>query len=141
VISRLCPSDYHRFHFACSGVAGTTRLVRGPLFSVNPIALRRSVRYLAQNKRMITLLKSADLGTVAIVEIGATMVGGIVQTFETGTVRKGDEKGYFKFGGSCVITLFQKGRVKFADDVLRNTEAGLETYARMGDRLGISQGR
>jgi phosphatidylserine decarboxylase len=141
VISRLCPSDYHRFHFACGGVAGTTRLVRGPLFSVNPIALRRSVRYVAQNKRMITLLKNADVGTVAIVDIGATMVGSIVQTFATGAVRKGDEKGYFKFGGSCVITLFQQGRVKFADDVLRNTEAGLETYARMGDRLGISQGR
>ena len=140
VISRLCPTDYHRFHFACSGVAGTARLVRGPLFSVNPIALRRSVRYLAQNKRVVTMLKSPTFGTVAIVEIGATMVGGIVQTYPPGAVRKGDEKGYFKFGGSCVITLFQHGRVRFAGDILENTAAGLETYARMGDRLGIAQG-
>lgn len=140
VISRLCPTDYHRFHFACGGVAGTPRLVRGPLFSVNPIALRRSVRYLAQNKRVVTMLKTEALGTVAIVEIGATMVGGIVQTYAPGAVHKGDEKGYFKFGGSCVITLFQQGRVKFAADVLDNTAAGMETYARIGDRLGTWSG-
>jgi phosphatidylserine decarboxylase len=141
LISRLCPSDYHRFHFACGGVAGIARLVRGSLFSVNPIALRRNVRYLAQNKRVVTMLKSDSLGQVAIVEIGATMVGGIVQTYAPGAVRKGDEKGYFKFGGSCVITLFGQGRVKFARDVLENTAAGLETYAKFGDRVGMASGR
>lgn len=136
VISRLCPTDYHRFHFACAGVAGPPRSVPGPLFSVNPIALRRSIRYLVQNKRTITILESEAFGPVAIVEIGATMVGGIVQTYEPGSVGKGGEKGYFKFGGSCVITLFEPGRVEFAADLLRNTAAGFETYARMGDRLG-----
>jgi phosphatidylserine decarboxylase len=141
LISRLCPTDYHRFHFACGGVAGTPRLVRGPLFSVNPIALRRSVRYLAQNKRVVTMMKSDACGSVAVVEVGATMVGGIVQTYEPGSVRKGDEKGYFKFGGSCVIILFQQGRVKFARDIVENTAAGMETYARVGDRVGIAHGR
>jgi len=141
LISRLCPTDYHRFHFACSGVAGLARPVRGPLFSVNPIALRRSVRYLAQNKRVVTMLKSNTLGPVAIVEVGATMVGGIEQTYGPGAVRKGDEKGYFKFGGSCVITLFGQGRVRFARDVLENTAAGFETYARFGDRVGTASGR
>lgn len=141
LISRLCPTDYHRFHFACGGVAGIARLLRGPLFSVNPIALRRSVRYLAQNKRVVTMLKSNTLGPVAIVEVGATMVGGIEQTYAPGAVRKGDEKGYFKFGGSCVITLFEQGRIKFARDVLENTAAGLETYARMGDRVGTGSVR
>lgn len=141
VISRLCPTDYHRFHFACAGVAGLPRLVRGPLFSVNPIALRRSVRYLAQNKRVVTLLRSEAFGEVAIVEIGATMVGGIEQTFTPGAVRKGEEKGYFKFGGSCVITLFRRGRVTLAPDIVANTAARLETYATMGDRLGVRQGR
>jgi phosphatidylserine decarboxylase len=141
LISRLCPTDYHRFHFACGGVAGLPRRVRGPLFSVNPIALRRSVHYLAQNKRVITMMKSEVCGSVAIVEIGATMVGGIVQTYAPGAVCKGDEKGYFKFGGSCVITLFQQGRVKFARDVLENTAAGIETYARFGDRVGTARGR
>jgi phosphatidylserine decarboxylase len=87
------------------------------------------------------MLKSDSLGQVAIVEIGATMVGGIVQTYAPGAVRKGDEKGYFKFGGSCVITLFGQGRVKFARDVLENTAAGLETYAKFGDRVGMASGR
>ena len=141
LISRLCPTDYHRFHFACGGVAGTAREIAGPLFSVNPIALRRSMRYLVQNKRVVTMLRSPVFGSVAIVEIGATMVGGIVQTYTPGAVRKGDEKGYFKFGGSCVITLFRRGAVEFAADVLQNTEAGLETYARVGDRVGTARGR
>jgi len=141
LISRLCPTDYHRFHFACGGVAGPARSVPGPLFSVNPIALRRSVRYLVQNKRVVTMLRSPELGEVAIVEIGATMVGGIVQTYTTGSVPKGGEKGYFKFGGSCVITIFQHGKVNFASDIVQNTAAGLETYARIGDRVGTSSGR
>lgn len=141
VISRLCPTDYHRFHFACGGVAAPARLIQGPLFSVNPIALRRSVRYLVQNKRVVTMLRSPEFGEVAIVEIGATMVGGIVQTYTAGAVPKGGEKGYFKFGGSCVITLFEHGRVRLAADVVQNTAAGLETYARIGDRLGTSAAR
>lgn len=141
LISRLCPSDYHRFHFACGGIAGTPRAIGGPLFSVNPIALRRNVRYLVENKRVVTLLKSEAFGSVAIVEIGATMVGGIVQTYDPGRVGKGDEKGWFKFGGSCVITLFERGRVEFSADILRNTGDGMETYARFGDRAGIAPGR
>jgi len=141
VISRLCPTDYHRFHFACAGVAGLPKPIAGPLFSVNPIALRQNVRYLVQNKRVVTMLKSNEFGKVAIIEIGATMVGGIVQTYEPGAVAKGGEKGYFKFGGSCVITLFERGRVVFAGDVLKNSSDFMETYARMGDRLGIAAGR
>lgn len=138
VISRLCPTDYHRYHFACGGTTGPTRLIEGPLFSVNPIALRQNVRFLVQNKRTVTMLESPIFGRVAILEIGATMVGGIVQTFEPGPVSKGQEKGYFKFGGSCVITLFEAGKVVLADDVVQNSADGMETYARMGDRLGIA---
>lgn len=141
VISRLCPTDYHRFHFACEGVAGPAGLIEGPLFSVNPIALRQNVRFLVQNKRVVTMLKSTMFGPVAILEIGATMVGGIVQTYEPGMVVKGGEKGYFKFGGSCVITLFEPGRVVFAEDILRNSADSIETYARMGDRLGTARVR
>ena len=56
VLSRLCPVDYHRFHFPCAGTPGTPRLINGPLYSVNPIALRRRLAYLWENKRAITEL-------------------------------------------------------------------------------------
>lgn len=136
VISRLCPLDYHRFHFPCAGRAGEARLINGPLFSVNPIALRRSLEALSENKRVITLLESPQVGQVAFIEIGATCVGSIVHTSFPGPVRRGDEKGYFQFGGSCVITLFEPQRVQLAADLLEHSAAGRELYARMGDRMG-----
>jgi phosphatidylserine decarboxylase len=137
LISRLCPSDYHRFHFPVSGIPSEARLVQGSLYSVSPIALRRNILYLVRNKRFVTLIEAPDFGTVAMIEVGATNVGSIVQSFLPGrAVVKGEEKGMFAFGGSCVITLFQEGRVTFDDDLVGQSASCVETYARMGDRMG-----
>jgi phosphatidylserine decarboxylase len=139
LISRLCPSDYHRFHFPVSGIPSQARLIGGWLYSVSPIALRRNIRYLVLNKRFVTLIESGEFGTVAMIEVGATNVGSIVQAYEEGkAVLKGREKGMFAFGGSCVITLFMKGRITFDQDLVRQSEACVETYARMGDHLGVA---
>jgi phosphatidylserine decarboxylase len=135
VISRLCPLDYHRFHFPVAGRASAPRPIAGPLISVNPIALRRSLRALVENKRVITTIATPDLGDVLMIEIGATCVGTIAQTAPPGPVARGEEKGYFAFGGSCVITLFEPGRVRLADDLLQHSTNGIELYARMGDHL------
>jgi phosphatidylserine decarboxylase len=137
LISRLCPVDYHRFHFPADGTPGESRPIKGRLYSVHPIALRRSIRYLVRNKREITLLESPRFGTVAIVEVGATNVGTIRQSYVPGRpVAKGDEKGFFAFGGSCVITIFQRGRIRFDADLLEQSAQHIETFARIGDRLG-----
>lgn len=137
LISRLCPVDYHRFHFPVSGLPGESRCIGGWLYSVSPIALRRNLAYLWENKRVVTIVESPVFGKVAVVEIGATMVGSILQTFAAGrTVLKGDEKGMFKFGGSCVITIFQKGRIAFDADLVAQSRNQVEVYARMGERLG-----
>jgi phosphatidylserine decarboxylase len=139
LISRLCPSDYHRFHFPVSGIPSEPVLIKGSLYSVNPIALRRNILYLVRNKRLVTLIEAPEFGTVAMVEVGATNVGSIVETFQAGqAVVKGEEKGLFSFGGSCVITLFTEGRVIFDSDLVSQSAKFLETYARMGDRLGIA---
>ena len=139
LISRLCPVDYHRFHFPVSGTPGQPRLINGWLYSVSPIALRQNLAYLWENKRMVTLVESPGFGRVAVVEIGATMVGSIMQTFVPGrAVAKGEEKGLFKFGGSCVVTIFQRGRIKLDADLVQHSAEGLEVYARMGDRLGAA---
>jgi phosphatidylserine decarboxylase len=139
LISRLCPSDYHRFHFPVSGIPSQARPIGGWLYSVSPIALRRNIRYLVLNKRFVTLIESGEFGTVAMIEVGATNVGSIVQAYEEGrAVLKGREKGMFAFGGSCVITLFMKGRITFDQDLVRQSEACVETYARMGDHLGVA---
>ena len=137
VLSRLCPVDYHRFHFPCAGVPGAPRLINGPLYSVSPIALRRRLAYLWENKRVVTELVTPQFGTVLCLEIGATNVGSIVQSFTPGAaVEKGAEKGCFKFGGSSTITIFEPGRVKLADDLVAHSAEQRELYARMGDVMG-----
>ncbi|WP_395738959.1 phosphatidylserine decarboxylase [Prosthecobacter sp.] len=134
LISRLCPVDYHRFHFPCAGTPGPARPVDGPLYSVSPIALRRRASIHWENKREITLLRNPALGDVLLLEVGATCVGSIVQTYTPDTpVEKGAEKGYFRFGGSCFITIFEPGKIRFSDDLLEHSRAGREVYARMGD--------
>jgi len=139
LISRLCPVDYHRFHFPVSGTPGEPRLINGWLYSVSPIALRQNLAYLWENKRMVTLVESPVFGRVALVEIGATMVGSIMQTFLPGRAAvKGEEKGLFKFGGSCVVTLFKRDRIKLDADLVKYSAEGLEVYGRMGDRLGAA---
>jgi phosphatidylserine decarboxylase len=136
-IARLCPTDYHRFHFPCEGIPSKPRLINGFLYSVNPMALRKKIAILAENKRMITELETERFGKILYVEIGATCVGSIHQTFTTGQpVRKGDEKGYFEFGGSCIVILFEKDRIEFDSDLVAHSKQGLETRANFGDSLG-----
>jgi phosphatidylserine decarboxylase len=137
ILSRLCPVDYHRFHFPVDGTPGGVASVNGPLYSVNPVALRRNMRFLTENRRMRTVLETENFGKVLLFEVGATCVGRIEQTFAPGhPVIRGDEKGYFSFGGSAVITVFQEGRIALCDDLLKNNAEGREVYAHMGDRMG-----
>lgn len=138
LISRLCPTDYHRFHFPCSGFNGTPRLIEGPLYSVSPIALMKKPGILWENKRYLTRIRTDHLGEVVFLEIGATCVGSVVHTSRPMQfMARGAEKGYFRFGGSCVITAFEPGKVRFADDLLEHSSAGREVYARMGDIAGF----
>jgi phosphatidylserine decarboxylase len=136
VLSRLCPVDYHRFHFPLSGVPGETRLIDGPLFSVSPLALRKRLSYLWTNKRTITKLATHNAGTVLLMEIGATCVGTIGQTFKPGEqVKKGAEKGYFAFGGSSTLTIFEPGAVILETDLAEHSSRRTELYARVGSRM------
>jgi len=137
VLSRLCPTDYHRFHFPAAGIPSTSSLINGALFSVSPIALRRNLSYLWQNKRMITELETSRFGTIVMIDIGATNVGSISQTFTPSEkIHRGDERGYFSFGGSSTITLFEEGKITLADDLVEQTSHQTELYAPMGSLLG-----
>lgn len=138
MMARLCPTDYHRFHFPMSGIPACSSLIEGSLFSVNPFALRKKLSILFENKRMITEIETELFGTVFYVEIGAACVGTIHQTYTPGKpVKKGDEKGYFSFGGSALILLFEKDKILFDEDLIRNSKNGLETLAHFGGSMGI----
>ncbi len=137
VFSRLCPLDYHRFHFPVEAVPEAPRLLQGRLWSVNPIALRRNIGLLWQNRRWAGEMNAGPLGSVLMIEIGATNVGSAHYTFTPGRpVSKGDEKGYFEFGASAILTLFEPGRITLCEDLLNATAHRLELYAHVGDVLG-----
>lgn len=136
VLSRLCPVDYHRYHFPAAGTPSAVETLPGPLYSVSPIALAQNLSYLWTNKRTLTHLKTEHYGTILIMEIGATCVGSIHQTFTPGQpVAKGAEKGYFAFGGSSTITIFEPGKITLAPDLLKHSAAQTELYAHIGSAM------
>lgn len=132
VIARLAPPDYHRFHYPVEGTASTPKQMRGPLFSVNPCSLRQKLAHLTENKRFITIV-SGEHGQMLFIEIGATCVGSIHHT-KAGVVEKGDEKGFFSFGASAVLLLFERGKIVFEPDLFAGPEE-LEVRCLMGQTI------
>ena len=131
-IVRLCPADYHRYHFPCAGKIADAKDLNGTLHSVNPIALGAGPDVFGENKRSYTLIETENAGTMCFIEVGAFGVGSIVNTRTKGNVSKMDEKGYFKFGGSTVVVVFEPNQVKFSDDLVENSAAGKETLVKAG---------
>lgn len=139
VLARLCPVDYHRFHFPIDCVPSEPRKINGFLYSVNPVALKRNIEIFCENRRVVTQLESEVFGKVLFVEVGATNVGTICQTFIAGKkVLKGDEKGYFSFGGSAIAILFEAGKIQFDSDLIRTSNDVIETRGLFGQSLGVS---
>ena len=140
IVFRLAPPDYHRYHFPVSGVTTPSNVkIEGDYYSVNPLALRKKAEIFWLNKREYGIIKSPLFGEVAMVEVGATMVGSMIQTYKNTKVKKGEEKGYFKFGGSTVVLLFEKDKIKIDADLLTNTEKGLETTIKMGEQIAVKK--
>lgn len=139
MIVRLAPVDYHRFHFPAAGHISSSSLIKGYYYSVSTHAIRKNFRIYMENKREYSVLKTENFGDILMSEIAATMVGGIEQTYKPDTfVKKGEEKGYFYFGGSTCILLFQKGKVQIDRDLLQNSQEGIETKVYMGEKIGVS---
>lgn len=138
IIARLCPTDYHRFHFPCSGVAEKPKLINGYLNAVNLVSLKNNIDVFSENKRVITILNTQKFGQVIYSEVGAVCVGSIRQSFTEGTLfQKGDEKGYFAFGGSSIVLLFEENRLKLDPDLL-NAPPYLEMLCQFGQSLGTA---
>jgi phosphatidylserine decarboxylase len=136
MIVRLAPVDYHRFHFPVTGEVSKSKVIKGFYYSVSPLALRRKMEIFCQNQRQYCIQKSDVYGDVLVCDVGATLTGGIIQTYKEDTVvEKGSEKGYFAFGGSTLILLFEKGKIQFSEDLVKNTKDGFETFLKMGERI------
>lgn len=139
LIFRLAPCDYHRFGYMDDGVQGPVHTVDGRLHSVSPLSLRHKPDVHCTNYRQWCQVRSPRLGTLIQVEVGAMMVGSIVQHQPAGgPCRRGQEKGYFQFGGSTVIVILEPGRAVLDAEILEYSAKGIETLVRYGERVGTS---
>ena len=135
LLARLCPVDYHRFHYPDSGKVLDFYELHGAYHSVNPIALKERPEIFMINERAVTILQTENFGKFAYIEVGATMVGKIIQSTDLKDFKRGDEKGYFLFGGSTVIVLGEKGKWKPTDDLIKHTQGGMETWVPLGQKI------
>lgn len=136
LIFRLTVDDYHRYCYADSGEKGENVRIPGLLHTVNPIANDHYPIY-KENSREYSILHSRNFGDVLMMEVGALLVGKIVNHHGTATVTRGQEKGYFQFGGSTVVLLLKAGAVELDADILENSRAGIETVVRLGEKIGV----
>ena len=137
MLFRLSVDDYHRYSYIDSGTKTKNTFIKGVLHTVNPHAAGRRTVY-KENCREYSVLKSDNFGDVLTVEVGAMMVGKIVNLHEEAAVKRGQEKGYFEFGGSTVILCFEKDTVTPDSDLIKNTEDGFETIVKSGEKIGKS---
>lgn len=136
-IFRLAPQDYHRFHVPVDGIMGTPKAIEGEYYTVNPMAIRSALDVYGENVRVVLPIDSVAHGRVMVICVGAMMVGSTVITRHAGeTVKRAEELGYFKFGGSTILLLFEEGTMQFDDDLVDNSNGALETLIRVGMSIG-----
>ena len=130
-IFRLAPQDYHRFHVPVDGTMGTAKLIEGEYYTVNPMAIRSALDVYGENIRVVIPIDSKAHRRVMVICVGAMMVGSTVITRKAGEkVGRAEELGYFKFGGSTILLLFEPGVMQFDEDLIDNSKGALETLVR-----------
>lgn len=127
-IFRLAPQDYHRFHIPVDGVMDEPKTIEGEYYTVNPMAIRSALDVYGENVRVVVPIDSVAHGRVMVICIGAMMVGSTVITRKKGEqVKRAEELGYFKFGGSTLLLLFEPGQMRYDEDLVDNSNSALET--------------
>ncbi len=137
LIFRLAPADYHRFCYVDDCEQSPVEVINGLYRSVHPLSLARMKAVFTENRREYCVLRTANFGEVLHVDVGATGVGRIVQNHPRGgRFKRGEEKGYFEFGGSTVILLTRPGVAKIDADIAEHSARGIETIVRYGEKIG-----
>ena len=137
-VFRLCVNHYHRYCYVDSGRKSSNRSIAGHLHTVQPIALH-DIPVFTENSREYTLIQSPHLGTLLQMEVGAMLVGRIVNHKDSGMVIRGQEKGFFQYGGSTIIVLTEKGKVSLREDISLHSKNGVETPVKMGETIAYAK--
>lgn len=135
LIFRLEVDDYHRYIYFDSGTKSDNTHINGVLHTVNPIALEKADFY-KENSREFCILHTENFGDAVQIEVGAMLVGRIKNHHQSRSVKRGQEKGMFEFGGSTIVLLLKDGTAEIDEDILKNSSEGIETVVKMGERIG-----
>ena len=138
LVFRLCVNHYHRYAYVDSGKKGTNTFIPGILHTVRPIALE-TLPVFVQNSREYTVIESSVFGALVQMEVGAMLVGRIVNHEEEAVVSRGAEKGFFEYGGSTIILLIEKDKIKMRKEIIENSLRSIETPVIMGEVIGSSE--
>ena len=134
-VYRLSVDNYHRYCYPDDGIEEEYRFIPGVYHTVNPIALLKYDVY-GKNCRELTVLQTENFGRVAYIEVGAMMVGKINNTHPKEKFNRGDEKGYFSFGGSTIVMLYKKDVIELDEDIAKNSAEEIETTVLFGEKVG-----
>ena len=137
-VFRLCVNHYHRYGYVDSGKKSANRRIEGILHTVRPVALKE-LPVFTENSREYTLIQSPSFGTLLQMEVGAMLVGRIVNHDDACRVIRGQEKGYFQYGGSTIIVLTEKDVVTVRKDILEHAKMGVETPVKMGECIAFEK--
>jgi len=136
LIFRLCASDYHHYCYIDDGRQGPNHFIEGQLHSVQPIACERYPVF-TLNRRSWCLLDTEHFGPVVQTEIGALIVGGIVNLREGGSFRRGEEKGRFDLAGSTIVLLLEPGRAALLPELQGRLQTEPEVPVHQGMWIGV----
>ena len=134
-VYRLSVDNYHRYCYPDDGIEEEYRFIPGVYHTVNPIALLKYDVY-GKNCRELTVLQTENFGRVAYIEVGAMMVGKINNIHPKEKFNRGDEKGYFSFGGSTIVMLYKKDVIELDEDIAKNSAEETETTVLFGESVG-----
>jgi phosphatidylserine decarboxylase len=136
IIARLCPIDYHHFHYPDTGKVIKRYRIGGVYHSVNVLALKNQPDVFENNEREITIIETENFGKMAYIEVGAMCVGKIIQDNpHAQDFKRGELKGHFEFGASTVIILGEPGKWKPSADILEHSHKNIESYIKLGDEV------
>lgn len=139
LVLRLGVENYHRYCYVDDGFKSRNYHIPGRYHPVQPIVVRKHPVFI-QNTREYTVLYTKNFGIVTQIEVGACLVGRICNHHEAGVIRRGEEKGYFCFGGSTIVLLFKEGSVDIPQEVFDATSEGKEAIVKYGEAIGRKAG-
>lgn len=138
LVYRLCVNHYHRYSYFETGKKSQDVVIPGVYHTVRPIALEAGPVFV-QNARQYTIIDTEKFGSCVQMEVGAMLVGRIVnEQASAGEVTRGEEKGHFEYGGSTIIVLVPPNRAVIDEALLEASAKGQETPVVLGQQIGTT---